>query len=376
MDDMSMVRRLLAESPPHPHVVAEGRERLFGSPARGTRATRTIRRAAFRSAVGLGLTGVAAAAALAVATLVPGAGTSPGGGNPPATEVSARKVLLAAATRAESVPTSGTYWHVRRMSTTTFPRKLGRGENRYTVELQSVIEEWTKRSGETWWGSREWVMPKSPEDEAAWRRDGSPSKWCMGETDTEPPQPSCLHTSPGEASLMRVGVDTFVIADETELTFEQLQQLPAEADALRAWVVDAVKHDLDPSASGKIVDYNVASVLANLLVDVPVPPDVRAAAYRALADMPNVTSIGPTHDELGRAGTGILIDPGDRARLVGRGGRTFEAGEFNRMLIIDPDTSHVLADQVSVDKNITPIGSTLILEVGWTDEKPHEPALP
>ena len=34
MDEMSMVRRLLAEPPPPPNVVAEGRERLFGSPDR------------------------------------------------------------------------------------------------------------------------------------------------------------------------------------------------------------------------------------------------------------------------------------------------------------------------------------------------------
>ena len=376
MDEMSMVRRLLDEPQPLPHVVEEGRERLFGAAADSPRRTRPIRRAAFRSAVGLGLTGAVAAAVLAVATLGPEVGTSPGGGDRTTVDGSARNVLLAAAARAESAPTSGTYWHVRRMSTTTFPRKLGRGDNRYTVDILSVTEMWTKRSGQTWWGGREWVTPKSAEDEAAWRRDGSPRKWCMGETDTEPPQPNCLHTSPGAASLMRVGVDTFVIADETELTFEQLQQLPGEADALRAWVVDAVKDDLDPSASGEIVDYNVASVLANLLVDIPVPPDVRAAAYRALADMPNVTSIGPTQDELGRAGTGILIDPGAGAHLVGRGGPTFESGEFNRMLIIDPDTSHVLADQVIVDKSITPTGSTLILEVGWTDEKPHEPTLP
>ncbi|HZA41969.1 MAG TPA: hypothetical protein VFA00_15250, partial [Actinomycetota bacterium] len=105
-------------------------------------------------------------------------------------------------------------------------------------------------------------------------------------------------------------------------------------------------------------------------------PDVRAAAYRALADMPNVTSIGPTHDELGRAGTGILIDPGASARIVGRGSQVSETGKFSRMLIIDPDTSLVLADQISIDKSNDPAGSTLILEVGWTDEGPHEPALP
>jgi hypothetical protein len=173
-----------------------------------------------------------------------------------------------------------------------------------------------------------------------------------------------------------VGEDTFVIADETEMTFKQLQQLPAEADALRAWVVDAVKDDLDPSASAEIVEENVASVLANLLVDLPVPPDVRAASFRALADMPNVTSIGTTQDELGRAGTGIVIDPGARAHIHVVGGGVSEVGEFSRILIIDPDTSHVLADQISIDKSDNPVGSTLMLEVGWTDEEPHEPELP
>jgi hypothetical protein len=339
-----------------------------------------MRRAAFRSAVGLGVTGALAAAVLAVATTAPEVGTergiSPGGGDTATIDGSARNVLLAVAARAESEPTSGTFWHVRSMSTSTYPRKLGSGDTRYTVEVHSVNELWTKRGGQTWWGDREWVTPKTPEDEAAWRRDGSPSKWCQGKTDTEPPQPICLRTAPGEGSVVSVGEDTFVVADETELTFDQLQQLPAEADALRAWVVDAVKEDLDPSASDDIVDYNVASVLANLLVDLPVQPDVRAAAYRALADMPNVTSIGPTHDELGRAGTGILIDPGASARIVGRGSQVSETGKFSRMLIIDPDTSLVLADQISIDKSNDPAGSTLILEVGWTDEGPHEPALP
>lgn len=380
MDEMSMVRELLDEAPPHPHVVAQGRKRLFGAPGPRLRRTRTMRRAAFRSAVGLGVTGALAAAVLAVATTAPEVGTergiSPRGGDTATIDGSARNVLLAVAARAESEPTSGTFWHVRSMSTSTYPRKLGSGDNRYTVEVHSVNELWTKRGGQTWWGDREWVTPKTPEDEAAWRRDGSPSKWCKGKTDTEPPQPICLRTAPGEGSVVSVGEDTFVVADETELTFDQLQQLPAEADALRAWVVDAVKEDLDPSASDDIVDYNVASVLANLLVDLPVQPDVRAAAYRALADMPNVTSIGPTHDELGRAGTGILIDPGASARIVGRGSQVSETGKFSRMLIIDPDTSLVLADQISIDKSNDPAGSTLILEVGWTDEGPHEPALP
>ena len=380
MDEMSMTRRLLAESPPEPHVVAEGRVRLLAVADQGGRATRRARptsstgRVAFRRSVGLGLTGALVAAVLAMATLVSGEGTSPeAGGGPPMADGSTRDVLLAAAVRAESVPTSGVYWHVRSTSTTTWPRELGRGDNRYTVELRSVTELWTKRNGQTWWGLREWVRPKSPEDEAAWRRDGSPSKWCMGNTDTEPSQPNCLHTAPGTASLTRVGEDTFVVVEGRELTFAQLQRLPDDPEALGDWVVDAVDDDLDPSASAEVLDDNVAEVLANLLVDVPAPPGVRAAAYRALADMPNVRSIGPIRDEIGRAGVGILMDT---AGIVVAGGGQYKAGNLTRKLIIDSDTSHVLASQANVGKTSDPFSGTLILDVGWTDEEPHEPALP
>jgi hypothetical protein len=376
MDELTMVRRLLAEPPPLPHVVAEGRDRLFGSPARGAHPTRTIRRAAFRSAVGLGLTGAAAAVALTVVTLVPGAGTSPGGRDPITTDVSARNVLLAAADRAESAPTSGTYWHVRTMSRHTWPEKLGHGDERYTVEHLSVHEEWTKRNGQAWWGSREWVRPKTSEDEAAWRRDGSPSKWCVGYTDTEPPEPICLHSAPGTASVTRE-YHAFEVAEGRELTFEQIQRLSQDPEALRAWVVDAVLDDLDPSVSADVVDFNVAEILANLLVDVPVPPDVRAAAYRALADMPNVKSIGSVQDARGRDGVGILIDVGDRSGFAVRGARPIrDTGEFTLELIIDPDTSYVLSRQTNFGKRPDLNGGTLILEVGWTDESPHEPASP
>jgi hypothetical protein len=382
MDEMSMTRRLLAESPPEPHVVAEGRVRLLAVVAQGGRTTRRLRpasstgRIAFRRSVALGLTGSLVAAVLAMATLVPGEGTSPGDRGTQIADGSARDVLLAAAVRAESVSTSGAYWHVRSSSTTTHPSKLGRDDNRYTVEAHSVTELWTSRNGHAWWGQREWVTPRSPEDEAAWRRDGSPSKWCMGKTDTEPSRPNCLHTAPGTASLTRLGQGTFVVVEGRDLTFEQLQRLPDDPEALRDWVVDAVEDDLDPSASADVLDDNVAEVLANLLVDVPAPPGVRAAAYRALANMPNVRSTGPTRDELGRAGVGILIDaPGRAAILVPRGG-PYKAGELIRKLIIDPDTSHVLARQANVGENSDPVSGTLILEVGWTDEEPHEPGLP
>jgi hypothetical protein len=260
------------------------------------------------------------------------------------------------------------------MSRATLPQRFGHGDDRYTLEQVSVTEKWTTHDGRTWLGRRGWVRPKTPEDEAARRRDGAPSKWCMGETDTEPPQPICLHTAPGTASVTRFGED---VTEEHELTFGQLQRLPHDPDALRAWLVGIARHDLDPSASAAVVNQNVAAELSDLLVDPPVPPGVRAAAYRALADMPNVTSISPTRDELGRAGVGIEIAEGVGWIAVPRDGGPVmgPARELTRTLIIHPDTSRVLADATSIGNRSDPSSDTLILRVGGTNEKPHKPAL-
>jgi len=394
MDEMSMVRQLLVEPPPSSNVVAEGRARLLSSPAGAARATAPsipIRRAAFRGALALGLTAAVAAAAVAVVTFVPGGGASPGGNGTVVTSGSARSVLLAAAVRAESASVSGTYWHLRTMSKATLPQRFGHGGNRYTLEQLWVHEKWAKRSGQAWAGDRRWVQPATPKDEAAWRRDGAPSKWCMGRTDTQPPKPNCLHTAPGTAALTKDYFPFEVSEGLNKLTFGQLQKLQAKPEALRARLVADARAHLDPSASAEVVNQNVANELADLLIYLPVRPGIRAAAYRALADMPQVTSTGPTRDQLGRDGVGIDIAEGNGV-VVGPGGiadvpkpscsprctprqlQQSHGGEITRRLIIDPDTSHVLSDTMKVGK--TSVSDTLILMAGWTNEKPHKPALP
>jgi hypothetical protein len=145
-----------------------------------------------------------------------------------------------------------------------------------------------------------------------------------------------------------------------------------------AWLVRITRHDLDPSASAAVVDLNIANELSDQLVDFPVPPGVRAAAFRALAGMPNVKSVGPMRDELGRAGVGIQIStPGVAIAVFGDGtAAVAPAGKLIRTQIIDPGTSLVLADQMSIGNGSDPVSDTLILRVGWTNERPHKPALP
>jgi len=372
MDELSMIQRLLDEDPPSPEVVARGRARLFGAPA-------PARRASVHRVLAFGLTGAVATAVLVLWAFVSGTGTpSPGGGGPLVGNGSAQSVLLAAAVRAESARTSGTYWHVRSLSRATLPHRFGHGQNHYTLERLTVTETWTTHAGRTLLGRREWVRPKTAQDEAAWKRDGAPTRWCSGQTDTDPPQPICLRVAPGTASVTRFGPDRFQVTEGHNLTFGQLQRLPQDAGALRAWLAGIARYDLDRSASTAVVNMNVESELCDLLVDSPVPPGVRAAAFRALAGMPRVTSTGPTHDELGRPGLGISIRPGVHGVLVLAGGGAVAArpGEITRTLIIDPQTSHILADQMTIGHGPEPTVDTLILDVGWTNQKPHTPAFP
>jgi len=373
MDELTMIRRLLDEAPPSPEVVAEGRRRLLGT----ERAAEPRGRGTVRRGLAFGLTAATAAIGLVLAALVSGSGNpAPDTGGPVATDLSARAVLMAAAVRAESAPTSGAYWHVRSVTRTTLPRRFGHGQNRYRLERTSVTETWTNHAGRTWLGRREWVRPATQADVAAWRRDGAPSSWCSGYTDTDPPQPICLRTAPGTASVTRFGQGRFAVTEQQRLGLGQLQRLSHDPAALRAWLVGVARHDLDPSASDAIIDMNVESELSGLLVDLPVPPAVRAAAFRALAGMPHVSTIGPTHDPLGRAGIGIRIALGGDAIFVyGDGGAgSAREGKLTRTLIIDPRTSQVLADSTAIDGRSGTAVDTLILDAGWADGRPHRPA--
>ena len=243
---------------------------------------------------------------LAVATLVPGAGTSPGGGGPVVTGGSARTVLLAAAVRAESAPTSGTYWHVRSMSRTTLPQRFG--TRRQPLHARAGV------------GHREMDHARRP--------------------DLVGPARVGAAEDPGGRSRVAAGRLTEQVVHGGDGHGAAQAHLPAHRarhgfpDALRQGHIRGDRRTeltlrATPAAAagrptrcgpGWSVSPGTTSTrrhpprwwistwpneLSDLLVDPPVPPGVRAAAFRALADMPNVKSIGPIRDELGRAGVGI-----------------------------------------------------------------------
>jgi hypothetical protein len=216
-------------------------------------------------ATGFGLTAAAAAAAVVVASGTTAPTATPN--SPPAAAVqpSGRQILLAAATTAERTPEgSGTYWHVKTVI----------GDSKDSTPIQ--WESWTRRDGQSWSKGK-----KSP---GKVLKSFRPSPFRLG---------------------------------GPEVSFEQLHKLPTKPDALKAWIADALKHSNVRTSSGRpdatMQKQFVFDGLISLVSQLPAPPKIRAAAFRAIASYPNVKSLGPV-----KGGQGLLISfrEGDQARLV------------------------------------------------------------
>ena len=197
-----------------------------------------------RLAAGVGLT--AAAAAAAIAALVPG-----GPLNTAPVRLSARQVLLAAATAAAAQPSSGAYWHVKEVYDFDQP-PFGhpRGTWKWTRYTQ---ETWTNRDGAFW-------VP----DSAA-----------------------------GTGVVPLGGPGGFSVAS-SDLTFNQLQRLPESPAALKAWITHSFKHPAYaqmgiPSAS--VLPGYVLTTLVRLITDMPVP---RRSAPRPSARWPRCPTSRPS----------------------------------------------------------------------------------
>ncbi|GAA0379472.1 hypothetical protein Acor_00840 [Acrocarpospora corrugata] len=327
MDDLTRVRDLYGEPGPDPALKARVGA-LIEAEAR-----RRLRVMPWTAAL------VAAAVAAGVVVALPGGNLASGS--------EGRSILLAAAVRAESGDArAGAYWRVRKLVRERHPEMLGGGANRYWMIEPRVSEQWVSRGGRVWSGTVTLgAEPATRTDEAAWRRDGSPGEW------------PGLSTAPGRSTLTDVpGGVAFSMAGQT-MTFAQIRALPADPVALRENVAKAVR-----AASGPDQGV-VADALSGLLWSKPSPPEVRAAAYRALADLPEVEYLGRRTDESGRTGAAFSFELGVPAA--------------RRTLIIDTGSSQVLSSTTDAP-GVQHDQVELVLEAGWTDERPTAPeaALP
>ncbi|MGI8329982.1 CU044_5270 family protein [Actinomadura scrupuli] len=341
----------------------------------GDRAPRHSRRAV-RSLWGLGLVGAAAAAALVVAT------TGTGGESvdravpaPATTTLSARTVLLSAAESSLKAPAAGgAYWyvageygHVNLVGTKV----------RYLVADRSGHQQWTARSPK---GESRFVdqglgaAPLTAADKAAWQQDGSPASWQVTVGKPKAGNPKAvgrllLESAPRKpfGGQTNLGDKVFDLAGRN-VTVAELQALPADPAGLKRRILQGYAgHGTESSGDPMARDPWLFQVTTGLLREMPVKPAVRAAAYKILAGLKGVRSLGQVTDPLGRTGQGIGMR------------ETNALGTSERQIIVNPATGILLTDQTvavrGTGANAWAKPGTLLYwdatkTAGWTDDKP------
>ncbi|MEV0419328.1 CU044_5270 family protein [Streptosporangium canum] len=235
--------------------------------------------------------GLATAAAAVVAVIATGV-TTPAGA-----PVSGREVLLMAAAGAERTPQgSGTYWYVR----------------------------------------SEWSDPEIPAMESWTRRDGR--RWTKGE--------------PGDPPGVAVPTTLPLSLKGAKVSFEDLEGLPTDPEALKAWITERKGRADDMSRSEQRGDPLFP--LLSLISGLPTPSEVRSAAFRALATTPGVESGGAVE-----GGQELLIPNPE-------GGQEIK-------LVVDPETARVTRTNylLSGDGNVAGTDEFISVTTNWTDQPPR-----
>ncbi|MEV4004080.1 CU044_5270 family protein [Actinomadura sp. NPDC049753] len=329
---------------------------------------------------GLGLAGAVAAGAVAAAAVLvaPGGdGTEPGGtgGGGGERVLDARTVLLAAAEKADGqTETMRAFWHQVTVSSATYT--VGKGGGGYAVTVRSKAETWTpsRPGGKAWAAGQELgAKPATKADEEAWRRAGSPTTFKI-QVPVAPGAKGRLKgfTAKTTAGPRSINGSALVDGDKVfwlgrNVTMKDLRALPSDPKRLKAELLRWYKgHDTEsnrPMAS----DLWLYTVARGLVMDMPVKPAVRAAAFRMLAGLPAVRSLGKVTDPQGRTGNAIALD------------EKTPQGVIREQMIIDLASGTALASMnvmvapaagASVPAGRT-MNSTTLIGAEWTDSKPR-----
>ncbi|PZG36356.1 hypothetical protein C1I98_26895 [Spongiactinospora gelatinilytica] len=360
MDDLAAIRQQCAVPGPSAETVTRGRARVLAlieqehastGLAGRTGSRRSAPRSAGRSprrnrwpAFGLGLT-----TAVTVVTLVLSQAAQP-----PA-RPSAQQILLAAAASVGKQPADGDWWGIKLIKGVR-QREPG---GRYTLQVTAAEETWIQAAQQEFhWTVRQYLgaRPATLPDEQAWRADGSPAAWTyrdgVGRALLLGADYERLTMGPGQArSDEWADTNWRLVLVDKPLT--EMEELPQDPERLRAL--------LQPP-QGDTTD--LVNNLAELIVQVPVSSQVRAAAYELMASLPAVTTKGQATDQLGRTGQAIVYLKPDPEH----------PGRQERMrLIVDPATGAPLAlEELSPDTHEI-VEFSAVESTAWTDQKPNLP---
>lgn len=380
MNELDHLRRMRSEVPEY---TPEKLSLLTGWRPGGERTPRPAARRGLR--MPLTLSGAAAAVtATAVALLVlspldrtdtvrPGPATETSGSGEDAMAAMA-PVIEAARSRSAG----DGVWHVRHSWGVAWG--VGPDDDRYGV-YQLYEEEWWGWSEDVEEGesrktnaivSTDWSLVDD-DDRPAWQRDGSPTYWPR-DPDTgraEIPtaeEPQEEYPEPG-FTLYGFGYSSLSLPD--------LQSLPSDPELLRETMFDT--SEITPGGADLIelsqlrqgyVDVDTRRfALAKGVLDLPLPPEVRAGVYTVLAELPGVRPVDAATDVSGRAAVGVAH------RFT-----TPEGAEVEERLLFDPGTGLPLSsEQVVLEPSASEadwsepgdvVRYTLYDTLEWIDEPP------
>jgi hypothetical protein len=281
---------------------------------------------------------------------------------------SAPALLLAAAARTETAApaTVGRYWLAERKSGGLV--QVGPAANRYVVRVSNRHDLWLStvpadRSGLV--DQHLGAAPATGADEAAWKRDGSPSRWVLD------PRSRREYTLTAAAGKLRADLlyTDFGWSFETgarSMKVKDMLAMPTEPAALRRELLALRPAEADADDPTWLYKAGM-----QLLMGLPVPPKVRAAAYRILSDLPGMRALGPMEDPSGRLGETIARI--DRSPLTER------TGPVEEILVFDPKTGTALATMrrllqpqgtAAWAKPGTIISYEILTNAGWTAATP------
>ncbi|MET9296712.1 CU044_5270 family protein [Streptomyces sp. NPDC003077] len=325
----------------------------------------------------------AVAAAVFVGTLPRDAPNSPDtratagptAGGPRPTPENGRLALLNVAARLDRSADEGTYWQV-----TTRSGWIGlvaaAGSPFAVVSSSEQRQSFGVRPGTQSLmvtGIDATTAPRTERDEKRWRAAGSPRDLTLADSGAGGRLGLRMETSPGKPPTVdRINLgDRIAALGARNVTYQELRELPGDSAKLRELLERLHKEDTGSEISDRTEwMWRQAANLINL----PVTPEVRAAAYRVIADLPGIRSLGEVTDPLGRKGIGFALPATDRPGY----------GAARSELIVNPATGALLSDQETLTKPSaqaaeagltagTPVNYTATVRSQWSDEQVEAP---